>query len=78
MKAYIANPIPHLLRIAFRRCGGQRSHFGLGNATNAGAAEIHWPSGQVEKVELPAADRIFTITEGKGITGVSCARQARS
>jgi hypothetical protein len=26
-------------------------------------------------VKLPAEDRIFTITEGKGITGVLCAKQ---
>jgi hypothetical protein len=53
----------------------QRPHFGLGDATDAGTAEIHWPSGKVEAVKLPAEDRIFTITEGQGITGVLCARQ---
>ena len=53
----------------------QRPHFGLGVATNAGTAEIHWPSGQVEKVKLPAVDRIFTITEGQGISGTLCAVQ---
>lgn len=53
----------------------QRPHFGLGDATDAGTAEIHWPSGRVEKVRLPGVDRIFTITEGKGITGVMCAKQ---
>jgi enediyne biosynthesis protein E4 len=53
-----------------------RLHFGLGQATDAGAAEIHWPSGAVETVKLPAEDRIFTITEGKGITGTLCATQA--
>jgi hypothetical protein len=53
----------------------QRPHFGLGDATDAGTAEIQWPSGQVEKVKLPAVDRIFTITEGQGITGVLCAVQ---
>lgn len=51
----------------------QRAHFGLGNATTAGTAEIHWPSGRVEALRIPAVDRIFTITEGKGITGVLCA-----
>jgi hypothetical protein len=49
-----------------------RPHFGLGDATEAGTAEIHWPSGEKETVKLPAVDRIFTITEGKGITGVLC------
>ena len=53
----------------------QRPHFGLGDATDAGTAEIHWPSGAKESVKLPAEDRIFTITEGKGITGVICAKQ---
>jgi enediyne biosynthesis protein E4 len=46
----------------------QRPHFGLGNATDAGTAEIRWPSGAREAIKLPAVDRIFTITEGKGIT----------
>ena len=50
----------------------QRPHFGLGNSTDAGTAEIHWPSGAKETVKLPAADRIFTITEGKGITSTLC------
>jgi hypothetical protein len=53
----------------------QRPHFGLGDATDAGTAEIHWPSGARESVRLPAVDRIFTITEGKGITGVLCEKQ---
>jgi hypothetical protein len=50
----------------------QRPHFGLGDATDAGTAEIHWPSGKVENVKLPAVDRIYTITEGVGITGALC------
>jgi hypothetical protein len=53
----------------------QRPHFGLGDATDAGTAEIHWPSGAKETVKLPAEDRIFTITEGQGITGVLCVHQ---
>jgi hypothetical protein len=53
----------------------QRPHFGLGDATDAGTAEIHWPSGVRESIKLPAVDRIFTITEGKGITGVICEKQ---
>ena len=50
----------------------RRLHFGLGDATDAGTAEIHWPSGAKETVKLPAADRIYTIEEGKGITGALC------
>jgi hypothetical protein len=51
----------------------QRPHFGLGDATSAGTAEIRWPSGAVETVRLSAVDRIYTITESKGITAVMCA-----
>ena len=50
----------------------RRAHFGLGEATDAGAVEIRWPSGLREKVRLPAVDRIYSITEGKGITGALC------
>jgi hypothetical protein len=50
----------------------RRVHFGLGDATDAGEAEIHWPSGAKEMVKLPAVDRIYTIEEGKGITGALC------
>ncbi|HEY1986617.1 MAG TPA: CRTAC1 family protein [Terracidiphilus sp.] len=50
----------------------RRPHFGLGDATDAGTAEIHWPSGKVTNVKLPAVDRIYTIREGAGITGALC------
>jgi hypothetical protein len=50
----------------------RRLHFGLGEATDAGTAEIHWPSGAKEMVKLPAVDRIYTISEGKGIAGALC------
>ncbi|HJU12501.1 MAG TPA: CRTAC1 family protein [Candidatus Binataceae bacterium] len=49
-----------------------RVHFGLGDATDAGTAEIHWPSGEKQLIKLPSVDRIYTITEGKGITGAMC------
>jgi hypothetical protein len=49
-----------------------RVHFGLGDATDAGTAEIHWPSGAKETLKLPAVNRIYTITEGQGITGALC------
>jgi enediyne biosynthesis protein E4 len=49
-----------------------RVHFGLTDATEAGTAEIHWPSGAKESVKLPSMDQIFTIEEGKGITGELC------
>jgi hypothetical protein len=49
-----------------------RVHFGLGDATDAGTVEIHWPSGKKETVRLPAVNRIYTITEQQGITGALC------
>jgi enediyne biosynthesis protein E4 len=49
-----------------------RPHFGLGDATDAGTAEIHWPDGVKETLKLPAVDRIYTIVEGKGIVGAMC------
>ena len=49
-----------------------RLHFGLGDAADAGTAEIHWPSGAKETVKLPAMDRIFTIAEGKGVIAALC------
>ncbi len=51
----------------------QRLHFGLGDATDAGTAEIHWPSGRKETVVLPAVDRVYLVKEGQGITGSLCA-----
>jgi hypothetical protein len=50
----------------------RRLHFGLGDATDAGSVEIHWPSGAKETIKLPAVDRIYTIREGKGITTAMC------
>lgn len=50
----------------------QRPHFGLGASTDAGTLEIHWPSGKIENLKVPLVDRIYTITEGQGITGVFC------
>jgi hypothetical protein len=50
----------------------QRLHFGLGDATDPGTAEIHWPDGKKETLKLPAVDRIYTITEGSGITSALC------
>ena len=53
-----------------------RPHFGLGDAADAGTAEIHWPSGKIETVKLPAEDRIFTIGEGRGIVSAQCGGQS--
>lgn len=45
----------------------KRIHFGLGADTGADSLEIHWPSGLVQQVAVPAVDKFFTIVEGKGI-----------
>ena len=44
-----------------------RPHFGLGSATRVDEVEIHWPSGAVEKLDLPTVDTFFTVEEGKGL-----------
>ena len=49
----------------------QRVHFGLGDTDKVDAVEIHWPSGQKEKVKLPGVDKIFTVEEGKGVIGTA-------
>jgi enediyne biosynthesis protein E4 len=50
----------------------QRVHFGLGDATTVDSVEILWSGGVKETVKLPTVDRIYTITQGKGITGELC------
>ena len=49
-----------------------RLHFGLGDAATVDHVEIHWPSGAVEQLKLPAVDRILTVEEGKGVTANLC------
>ena len=48
-----------------------RVHFGLGDTSVVEGVEIHWPSGLIEKVKLTSVDDIFTVEEGKGVTGKS-------
>ncbi|MGA8405883.1 MAG: ASPIC/UnbV domain-containing protein, partial [Candidatus Acidiferrales bacterium] len=45
-----------------------RLHFGLGKEVKLDSVEIQWPSGAIEKLQNLAADDIYTITEGKGVT----------
>jgi enediyne biosynthesis protein E4 len=49
-----------------------RVHFGLGDSAKVDTVEIHWPNGKIETLHLPSVDRIFSITEGRGITGELC------
>jgi len=44
-----------------------RIHFGLGSAAKIDSVEIHWPSGAVEHIGNLAADRFYSVLEGKGI-----------
>ncbi|HSE19175.1 MAG TPA: CRTAC1 family protein [Pyrinomonadaceae bacterium] len=41
-------------------------HFGLGAATKIDKLEIKWPDGRVESFDVPAVDKVITITQGKG------------
>jgi hypothetical protein len=52
---------------SYESSNDQRLHFGLAQAAAIDAVEVHWPSGAVEKVNLPGVDRFFVIEEGKGV-----------
>ena len=52
---------------SYESSNDQRVHFGLGDSTAVDKVEIHWPSGSVESVALPAVDRFFIVEEGKGL-----------
>ncbi len=52
---------------SYESSNDQRLHFGLGQAAAVEAVEVHWPSGFVEKVNVPSVDRFFVIEEGKGL-----------
>ena len=52
---------------SYESSNDQRPHFGIGDASTVDSVEIHWPSGFVEHVSLPAVDRFYTIEEGKGV-----------
>ena len=57
---------------SFASSNDPRVHFGLGDAKTVNAIEIHWPSGSLEKIQVAAVDRIYTVEEGKGITSELC------
>jgi hypothetical protein len=62
---------------SFASSSDPRVHFGLGAATAVDAVEIRWPGGASEKIVVPAVDRIYTIEQGRGITGELCVMCAR-
>jgi hypothetical protein len=41
--------------------------FGLAQNTQADSLEVHWPSGQIDKLSNIPAGQTVTITESKGI-----------
>jgi hypothetical protein len=45
----------------------------LGDVKTVDTIEIHWPSGGLDKIRVAGVDRIYTVEEGKGITGELCA-----
>jgi len=52
---------------SYLSCNDFRMHFGIGNATKLNSVEVRWPNGQAITLKDLAADRLYTITEGKGI-----------
>ncbi|HVZ82148.1 MAG TPA: CRTAC1 family protein [Terracidiphilus sp.] len=57
---------------SYQSASDKRVHFGLGGDSTIRSIEILWPSGAKQTVVPPAVDRFYTVTEGKGITAVSC------
>jgi peptidoglycan hydrolase-like protein with peptidoglycan-binding domain len=55
-----------------------RLHFGLGAATKADRIEVTWPSGERDVIENVEADRIVTITEGRGATATKPFRKSQA
>jgi hypothetical protein len=43
-------------------------HFGLGPATKVDKLEIQWSNGAMEAFDVPAIDKMVTISQGKGVT----------
>ena len=53
---------------SFASSSDKRLHFGLGGRRRTvDRCDIQWPDGTKESVQLPGADAIYTVTEGKGI-----------
>ena len=49
--------------VGFMSSSDRRAHFGLGAETKLDFAEIHWPSGILQRIERPPADRIMKVEE---------------
>jgi len=53
-----------------------RIHFGLASATKIDSVEIRWPSGAVDNLKDLAADKFYSVREGKGIVSPEQIRPA--
>ncbi len=49
--------------MGFASQNDRRLHFGLGGETQVEDVEIRWPSGEVQRLEAPAMDRLHVVTE---------------
>jgi len=49
--------------VGFMSSSDKRVHFGLGTETKIDHVEIHWPSGIVQRIDNPAADKIMKVEE---------------
>ena len=54
---------------SYLSCSDSRIYFGLGPVAQIDKVEIRWPSGKKDMLKVVAADAIYIVTEGKGITG---------
>ena len=52
---------------SFCSASDQRVTFGLRDAAAAEGIEVRWPSGQVQKLDSLAADRIYWLREGGAV-----------
>jgi enediyne biosynthesis protein E4 len=61
---------------SFASSNDQRVHFGIGDATAVDSVEIHWPGSIIKPVKLPGVDCIYTVEQGKGVTGQICGKSS--
>lgn len=48
-----------------------RVHFGLGSTAKIDRVEIRWPSGAIDRIGSLAADRFYSILEGRGVVSAA-------
>jgi hypothetical protein len=52
---------------SFESSSDPRVHFGLGAATRVDSIVIRWPSGQIDRIGVEAADQEIVVREGSGV-----------